>query len=315
MVIEARKLSFEEAWDSMSVFFVDDMLETEIDQEVENLINLALGANLTEGASLNVESIANMLGNTPKVLDVILMEIGLSEEKFLRIVSLLRKLGEIDAPFDSEWSLDKIKRKMTSDGDFSRLISAILIDGKRNRRLSNYVPRYYLDTLNLREIVESSLEARRVRYKHSLIGTYSGRKGYRVEARIRKNLEEIHEKWGVPYEKGRSRFIDTDIDFAIPSLVDPWVIMMSSFQETTSSGQSTKARDMLSAFERIQRSNSRHNENRAFVNFVDGGGWLARKSDLRRLVENCHYFVNFQYLDMLEAIVRLHVPDKYFKQI
>jgi len=90
---------------------------------------------------------------------------------------------------------------------------------------------------------------------------------------------------------------------------------MSSFQETTSSGQSTKARDMLSAFERIQRSNSRHNENRAFVNFVDGGGWLARKGDFRRLVENCHYFVNFQYLDMLEAVVREHVPDKYFKRI
>jgi len=313
MVIEARKLSFEEAWDSMSVFFVDNLLENEIDQEVENLINLALGANFTEGASLDVENIANMLGNTPKVLDVILMEIGLSEEKFLRIVSLLRKLGEIDAPFDSEWSLDKIKRKMTDDRDFSKIISAIRIDGKRNRRLSNYIPRYYLDTLNLREIAESSLEARRVRYKHSLIGTYSGRKGYRVEARIIEKLEEIHEKLGVPFEKGRSRFIDTDIDFAIPSLVDPWVIIMSSFQETTSSGQSTKARDMLSAFERIQRSNSRHNENQAFVNFVDGGGWLARKGDFRRLVENCHYFVNFQYLDMLEAVVREHVPDKYFK--
>lgn len=39
---------------------------------------------------------------------------------------------------------------------------------------------------------------------------------------------------------------------------------MSSFQETTSSGQTTKARDMLSAYERVQHNNSRHRENRAF---------------------------------------------------
>nr|HID14316.1 hypothetical protein [Anaerolineae bacterium] len=87
---------------------------------------------------------------------------------------------------------------------------------------------------------------------------------------------------------------------------------MSSFQETTSSGQTTKAKDMLAASERIRRSNSRYGENRAFVNFVDGGGWLARKRDLERLVEHCHYFINLQYLDMLEAIVLKHVPERYF---
>ena len=52
---------------------------------------------------------------------------------------------------------------------------------------------------------------------------------------------------------------------------------------------------------------------RAFVNFVDGGGWLARRNDLIRLVENCHYILNLHYLDMLEAIVLEHVPPKYFQ--
>ena len=48
-----------------------------------------------------------------------------------------------------------------------------------------------------------------------------------------------------------------------------------------------------------------------FVNFVDGGGWLARKRDFERLVDQCHYFVNLQHLDMLESIVRKHVPARY----
>lgn len=143
--------------------------------------------------------------------------------------------------------------------------------------------------------------------------SYSGRKGHRVEAHIGGYLASVQEEYGVGFERGRSRFIETDIDFAIPSLDDPWVILMVSFQETTSSGQSTKARDMLSAYERILRSNARYGENRAFVNFVDGGGWLARKRDLQRLVENCHYFVNLHYLDMLESIILTHVPKRYLK--
>lgn len=106
--------------------------------------------------------------------------------------------------------------------------------------------------------------------------------------------------------------VETDIDFAIPSTDDPWVIIMSSFQETTSSGQTTKAKDMLNAYSAIVRNNSRYKEDRAFVNFVDGGGWLARRRDLERLVEQCHYFLNLHHLNMLEAIILRHVPQKYF---
>ncbi len=69
---------------------------------------------------------------------------------------------------------------------------------------------------------------------------------------------------------------------------------------------------MLAAYERVRHHNLRYGENRAFVNFVDGGGWLARKRDLERLVSECQYFVNLHYLDMLEAIVLRHVPRKYF---
>lgn len=153
-----------------------------------------------------------------------------------------------------------------------------------------------------------------MRYKESTIGTYGARKGHKVEATIKEKLEGVKTKYGVGYEKGSSWIINVDIDFAIPTLQDPWVIIMSSFQETTSSGQTTKARDMLAAYTLINTSNSRRRENRAFVNFVDGGGWLARKRDLERLVDECHYFINLQNLDMLEAIVLAHVPKSYISR-
>ncbi len=311
-MMEARKISFQEAWESSVVFFVDEELEREIEAEVEALLETAGDHRIFETAAINVADIADFLRQKDNSLDVILKDIGLSEEKFKRIISLLRKLGRIPGDFDRKWSTSKIKNRIAREPDFARMIAELLVDGKRDEELEQHIPRYYLDMLNYREIKSGSQAARRVRYKGALISTYGAQKGRQVEDRIREKLEEIKDKYGVGYGWGRSRVIETDIDLAVPSVEDPWVIIMCSFQETTSSGQTTKAKDMLSAYERVCRQNSRYGENRAFVDFADGGGWLARKRDLERLVEQCHYFINLQHLDMLEAIVLQHVPARYF---
>ena len=311
-MIEARKISFQEAWDSSAIFFVNEELERKIEYEVEALLETAQDYRVSETAEINVINIAGFISQKDNALDVILKDVGLSEEKFKRIVSLLRKLYRISGDFDREWSMSKIKSKITRESAFALMIAELLVDGKRDEELKRYIPRYYLDMLNYCEIKGSSQAARGIRYKQSLIGTYGAQKGHKVEEKIREKLEDIEIKHGVEYAKGRSIIIETDIDFAVPDVENPWVIIMSSFQETTSSGQTTKARDMLSAYERVCRVNSRYREHRAFVNFVDGGGWLARKRDLERLVEHCHYFINLQYLDMLEAIVLQHVPERYF---
>jgi len=301
----ARKVSFQEAWDSATVFYVDEELEDEIDQDVEKLLALADDEVVSGTDKVSTEALAAFLTKDPLALDVILREIELSQEKFMRVISLMRKLGRIEGGFEREWSFRKITGRVTQDMDFSLMVARTLMEGKRDKELAAYIPRYYLETLNYGEIRGGSLEGRRIRYKSSLIGTYSGRKGHKVEGLIKQRLEVL----GVPYEKGRSRMTETDMDFAIPSLADPWIVIMSTFQETTSSGQSVKTRDMLAVFERVNRVNNRYGENRAFVNFVDGGGWLARKRDMERLVENCHYFVNLNLLGLLEGVVQKHYPS------
>jgi len=309
-----RKLSFEEAWNSITIFYVDNELEQEIDQEVDRLLRLAEQYGVTEKSMMSPDSLAALLREQEGALEFILREVELSEEKFLRIISLLRQIGRIPVPLDREWTMQQITRRIQADPDFASAVAHLLMDGVRDAELQAVIPRYYLEALNFREIAAGSVAARRVRYKRALIGTYSGRKGYRVEACIRGRLESIRERYGVGFEQGRSRFVNVNVDFAVPSLDDPWVILMCSFQETTSSGQSTKARDMETAYDDIRRSNSRNRENRVFVNFADGGGWLARRRDFQRLVENCHYFINLRHLDLLEPIVLTHVPRKYFQK-
>ena len=89
-MIEAHKISFQEAWDSSIVFFVDEGLEQEIEAKVEALLETAENHRISETAEINVADIADFLGQKDNALDVILKDIGLSEEKFKRIISLLR---------------------------------------------------------------------------------------------------------------------------------------------------------------------------------------------------------------------------------
>lgn len=314
MIQGPRKLSFQEAWNSMTIFFVDEDLEQEIDQEVERLLQIAERYGIPERSGGNPESLATLLREQKEALEFILHEIELSEEKFLRIISLLRQIGRIPVPLDREWTMEQVNRRIQADPEFAAVIARLLMDGVRDPDLQSVIPRYYLETLNLREIATSPIAARRIRYKRALMGTYSGKKGYRVENQIREQLRRIHERYGIGFESGQSLLLKVKVDFAVPSLEDPWVIVMSSFQETTSSAQSTKVRDMKMAYDAICDINSHHRQSRAFVNFADGGGWVARKRDFQRLVENCHYFINLRHLDMLEPIVLKHVPKKYWKR-
>jgi hypothetical protein len=309
--MQPRKLTFQEAWDSSTIFFVDDELEDEIDEKVSKLLHLSRSSHITAVKEKTLEDIIAFLQEDTDGLDVILRDIGLSNEKFMRIISLLRKIGRVPGEFDSEWGIAKIKRELANDAYFLKQVAQLLFDGLHDQELARYIPRFYLDKLNYREIGIIPAALREVRYKEATIGPYGAKKGYKVEAKIQQQLEKIRDEYGIGYEQGRSRFINVDIDFAIPTLQDPWVIVMSSFQETTSSGQTTKARDMLAAYTLVTSSNSRYGENRAFINLVDGGGWLARKRDLERLVAQCHYFINLQNLEMLTDIVLAHVPSSY----
>jgi len=312
-MIKARKISFQEAWDSSVVFLVDEELERELKAEVEALLETARDQRVSEAADINVADIADFLSQKNNALDVILRGIGLSEEKFKCIVSLLQKLRRIPGDLDGEWSMREVKSKLACEPDFAHLMAEVLVDGKRDRELKQHVPRHYLDMLNYREIKGISQAARRIRYKESLIGSYEDRKKQKVDGRIRAQLEEIKAKHGLTYTRVHPMFVKTNIGlFAVPSFEDAWVVIVGSFQETTSIDQITKEDYMMSAYERVSRVNRRNSENRAFVNFVDGGGWLARKRDLERLVVHCHYFINLQHLDMVEAIVLQHVPERYF---
>jgi len=314
MTEEARKIEFQEALDTCVAFYNDEAFEQQFDEFIQERLSEIVDYQASGFAEpVTAENVVKFLRQEPRGLLRILGQLRLSEEKFKRIVTLLRKL---EHSFDREWTIKQIEQKILKDDTFAFKVANLTINGHSDATLANHLPRFYRERLNLRHLAESGVDEYllRLQLKDKYIGTYSNRKGDLVEGLIKKRLESIKNKHGVSFAAGITPLLNVTVDWAIPGLEDPHVIIMSSYQETTSSGQSTKARDMLACYQAISQRNIQFLENRAFVNFVDGGGWLARQKDFKRLVAGCHYFLNIANVDMLESIVLKHVPKKYFQK-
>jgi len=149
--------------------------------------------------------------------------------------------------------------------------------------------------------------------RRKLAGEYSDKKGDAIEAILRDRLNNLEEKYGIAHAKGQVKLFGKEVDHIIPSdREDASVYVMTSYMETTSSSQTARANEQSEMYGILQRENRRYNTERLFVNFVDGAGWLARRSDLKKLHSGCDYIINLKTLDQLEAIVAKHVPDRYF---
>lgn len=286
-----------------------DELEIEMQERVDNIV-AALGTY--QKSDNPIENLANFLKADSDFLGVILSLTNLSQEKFLRILSAERFAQD---DFGREWSRNRIYRMLKEDEQFAHRIANLFLEGRKSEVLVRQVASFYLNQLALPDewddiIQDPNLVQNVVRAK--LMGEYTDKKGDAIENLIRSQLDDIGRKYGVSHEKGQIRYLGKEVDHAIPTLDDAYIMIMSSYMETTSSSQTARANEQREMYLKIEGQNSRFDEKRILVNFVDGAGWLARRSDLRKLHSDCHYIINLKTLDLLETLICRFVPERYF---
>jgi len=257
-----------------------------------------------------VENLKQFLRKDENFLGVLLALSNLSQEKLLRIISA-KRFAEGD--FGPEWGSGAIFRRIKGDDDFAEMIAKLFVEGSKNTLLSSNVADFYLAQLSLPKnwlniIRDDTLIGNVVRRK--LAGEYADQKGAYIEKQIVLLLDEMK----VRHAHGQVRFVGKEIDHAIPDLNDPCIMVMVSYLETTSSTQTKTANEQQAIFQRVIGENVRYagKKERIFVNFADGGGWLARRSDLRKIHAGCHFCLNFKTLDQLEKIIRTFAPINCF---
>jgi len=113
---------------------------------------------------------------------------------------------------------------------------------------------------------------------------------------------------GFSSEKGAVGIVDDkEVDIAVPDTANPNIIIMSSYQLTTSSSQTSKANEQMGMYEDVGIHNrgrsQRDKTDVAFVNVIDGGGWLARSRDLQTMWQGCDYCFAHSNLAELRAVL------------
>lgn len=304
-----RKPSFEEFVQTCTPLLKLPELEEAMRRRVRTIVKELLDFQPQNDPAQNLKQ---FIQKDENFLGVLLALTNLSQEKFLRILTAQRFAVN---DFGPEWGASYIYRKAKKDDTFAETIARLFLEGKSSKLLADQVADFYLDQLSLpanwSEVIhDENLIGNIVRKK--LTGEYIDQKSAFVEQKVAQVLDRLQHTYGVPHTKGQVAFLGKEIDHVLPSTKEPYVMIMVSYMETTSSSQTTRANEQQAMYEKIEGQNVRHPRQRlVFVNIVDGAGWLARRSDLRKMHAGCHYCLNIKTLDQLEEIIVAHVPDRF----
>ena len=299
------KPSFEDFLKTCTPFLKNPALEAKMRERVRDIIFRLRRFKPGGGA---IEEVKRFLREDKNFFGVMLALSGLAQEKLLRVLTAERfSLGD----FGGEWRATQVKNKIKKDDAFADKIARMLWEGRNNALLTEHIADFYLDRLSLADdwtkmIRNETIVDRLVR--EQLTGEYTDMKGEFIEDKIRAVLDRVKKTSGIPHEKGQVPLLGKEADCAIPSCADPFVIVMSSYYETTSSAQTTRANEHRQMFSKLREDNGRYPQRkpRVLVNFLDGSGWIARRSDLYKMHHDCDYCLNMKTLNQLADIVRFH---------
>ena len=305
------KPTFEEFISTFTPFLNVSELEEEIRIRVQSIASDLLDFQPSDNPS---ENLKRFLKKDKNFIGVILAMANLSQEKFLRIISAKRfSEGDLGA----EWNIDTVYRKICSDDNFAEIIAQMFIEGREHELLSEIIPNFYLDQLALPSAWDAIIRDQQVIgnvVRKKLTGEYTNMKGDHVENQIKRMISLNAEEYGFTFAQGQVQAmgIGKEVDIAIPSLDDPCILIMVSYMETTSSGQTARANEQSEIYQRILAHNIRYNTTKKFINFIDGAGWLARRSDLIKLYNGCDYCLNLNTMEQLKLIIFKYLPTRFF---
>ena len=309
------KLTFEQWKNSMS-FMIDDTFDTQFLGSLSNIIQYIneIASNLSNQTQL-ISFLTSSSGQfTPAMkLKALVSLIGLSEERLKRVISLLR-FKFFGHDFNSEWNVNQISKSLISDQRFRDLVIDFFLNGRAST-VGEHIPIYYMRNFRLNdpEFIQDLQDynyVNRILNDNELQGKYSNMVGAHVESLIRNKLNVFRdtEKPRLEFEEQKEyALFNKNIDFLLPSVSAPQILIESSYNITTGSGQSKRADQLVELYGILYRRNTNFRQKIIMVNYCDGFGWIGRQNDLHRIYDASDYVINQQNLFLLDDILREHL--------
>jgi len=310
------KISFEDWKNSMS-FMIDDEFDNNFLSSIEPLTRF-INRNCNQLSE--IEGLTNFLTidtefTALEKLKAFVSLIGLSEERLKRVVSLLRYRYN-NEEFRTEWDVRRISRTLQTDLQFRNIMIEFFLNG-RNSRLGREIPLYYMRNFKLsdpqfiNDLTEYSY-VERILNDNEIQGKYSNEVGAHVERIIKNKLDLYRENSNnaLLYEMQKEfPLLNKNIDFLIPSVNSPIILIESSYNITTGSGQSKRADQLVEFYGALMRHNANHRANRIIMlNYCDGFGWVGRQNDLHRIYDASDFVFNQRNLNVLDDVLNEYYP-------
>lgn len=311
------KISFEDWKNSMS-FMIDDAFDNNFLLSIEPLTGF-INQNCDQFS--NPQQLTNFLTTDNEFtavekLKAFVSLIGLSEERLKRVVSLLRYRYN-NEDFRTEWDVKRISKTLQNDNAFRELLIEFFIGG-RNSRIGVEIPLYYMRNFKLTtpEFIADLRDHKyveRILNDNEIQGKYSNEVGAHVERIIQTRLENYKANVNrtLLYEIQKEfPLLNKNIDFLIPNVNTPIILIESSYSITTGSGQSKRADQLVDFFSTLMRHNANHRANRIIMlNYCDGFGWVGRQNDLHRIYEASDFVFNQRTLNVLDEVLNEYYPN------
>ena len=309
------KLPFDNWKNSMS-FMIDDEFDNSFLRTIEPLATLMTNSTnqFRDPISLGQFLTSNENNIDPHTrLKAFISLIGLSEERLKRVVSLVR-YQFYNEEFRSEWAVKKISKTILADENFKNLLTNFFVNG-RNSEIGQEIPLYYMKNFRLLsdEFIADLTQFRyveRILNDNEIQGRYSNDVGAHVERTIEKRLIRYkREVNGLLLFQTQQELplLNKNVDFLIPGVENPSILIESSYNITTGSAQSKRADQMVELYGIIMRHNANHPNSRIIlVNYCDGFGWVGRQRDLRRIYDASDYVLNRKNIDLIDDILNMH---------
>ena len=287
------KIEFDKLKEYMKIFLDFPEVEKSMHGKIDETIQKIMLTSAQNGGRDPVDVLTDYLDAGKDTEDKLKFIIGLSGGSFER----MKRVYSTMYP-GTTWT------KIKHEEQHRRRVAEFLINPHDEQ---SFIPEYVRDSFKLPtnwiDLFGDTAYLRAVAHNMN-----QSKYAVQIGEALEKSIRDVVRHSDHEMEKGAVEIVDNkEVDIAIPNCKDPRILIMSSYQLTTASAQTSKANEQARMYEAVQRCNRLRQrtsqEDLLFVNVMDGGGWLDRSNDLLVMWRNCDYCYTHDTINDLKNIL------------
>lgn len=292
-----RKLEYKEAFRSTTMFLSDSKIEAHYEDFLNSQIKLLKHKLSGIGTLSGLESYIRSESDS---IDNIITLLGISNEKFKRVVSWIR-LSQ-GYTFESEWTTTKLRSELIQKKELMKEYCELFSSGYVSPKFSSIIPRFILHDFRIDSDIAARLENDdyiRNLIKDKITTEYNAGYCDHYYKLLDTKINEIALNNDLKFEC-KTIYGFGKNPLKVISSLNKQIIINSHFYLTTSSNQTKYYNEIVKTVVQEAQSNS----NIIVVNTLDGAGWIGRSADFKKIYQDCDYFLNLKTIDQLNTILK-----------